>query len=329
MVLRILSRLFQICGFVFLPTGLLSGAHAQDVSGAADHPLVGRFQGARIVQYESVKFNEQRFLNRPLDLRMKPAPALTELNSVSLSGANTRIRYNGPAGRTGVEVYLNHAESLKSRGFEVVFSCVDAACLENASTRNYPQLALLMDGLGQNAFYTKSVRYLLAKRSRPQGDVHVGLLVGDGMHDHARIAVRVLESQALQLNQIENLSATQMSSALQTSGKVALYGILFDTGKSEVKPESAPALEQIARFLIDNRTAQLLVVGHTDNQGGLESNQDLSRQRAVAVVAALTSQHGIAKARLTPVGVGMAAPVASNDSEAGRSKNRRVELVLR
>jgi outer membrane protein OmpA-like peptidoglycan-associated protein len=72
---------------------------------------------------------------------------------------------------------------------------------------------------------------------------------------------------------------------------------------------------------------KLLVVGHTDNVGTFAFNTDLSQRRAVAVVNALASRFGVARNRLTPFGVSFAAPVASNRTEEGRAKNRRVELV--
>jgi outer membrane protein OmpA-like peptidoglycan-associated protein len=108
---------------------------------------------------------------------------------------------------------------------------------------------------------------------------------------------------------------------------VALYGIYFDSGKADVKPESAETLEQIAKFLTNSPDLQVLVVGHTDNAGSFESNMDLSKSRAEAVVRALTSTYGVDAARLMPVGVSFAAPVATNATEEGRAKNRRVELV--
>ncbi len=74
-------------------------------------------------------------------------------------------------------------------------------------------------------------------------------------------------------------------------------------------------------------TLKILVVGHTDNVGGFEVNKALSQRRAEAVVAILTSKHGIASQRVFPTGVSFAAPIASNESEDGRAKNRRVELV--
>ncbi len=69
------------------------------------------------------------------------------------------------------------------------------------------------------------------------------------------------------------------------------------------------------------------MVGHTDNQGALEMNMDLSRRRADAGVKVLTTKYSVAAARLHALGDGPSSPVASNDTEEGRAKNRRVELV--
>jgi outer membrane protein OmpA-like peptidoglycan-associated protein len=104
-------------------------------------------------------------------------------------------------------------------------------------------------------------------------------------------------------------------------------GIFFDTGKSELKPESAAAVGEVAKLLKADAALKVYVVGHTDNVAALELNLRLSQARAEAVMQALMSQHGIAAARLAARGVGPLAPVASNDNEEGRAKNRRVELV--
>ncbi len=112
-------------------------------------------------------------------------------------------------------------------------------------------------------------------------------------------------------------------------GHIALYEIFFETDKADVKPESARALGEIARLLSSRPQLKILVVGHTDNVGVLDYNRSLSERRGQSVVDALAKQHGVARDHLTAVGVGMAAPVASNDNEAGRAKNRRVELVKR
>jgi outer membrane protein OmpA-like peptidoglycan-associated protein len=122
-------------------------------------------------------------------------------------------------------------------------------------------------------------------------------------------------------------NAEAMAGGIGATGHVAIYGIYFDTGKSEIKPESDAAIAEIAKLLANNGAWKLYVVGHTDNAGSLDSNMKLSKDRADAVVRALTGKHGIAAARLQPHGVASLCPVASNDTDEGKAKNRRVELV--
>ena len=105
------------------------------------------------------------------------------------------------------------------------------------------------------------------------------------------------------------------------------YGIYFDTDKADIKPESAPTLAEMAKFLTEASDLAVVVVGHTDNQGAMDYNLDLSHRRAQAVADALVSGYGIAKDRLTAAGAGFLAPVAPNDNESGRAKNRRVEMI--
>jgi outer membrane protein OmpA-like peptidoglycan-associated protein len=122
--------------------------------------------------------------------------------------------------------------------------------------------------------------------------------------------------------------AAALKKGIAATGKVAVYGIFFDTAKSDIKPESDPALNEITKLLKQNPRLNIYVVGHTDGAGVLESNLKLSAGRADAVVKALTSR-GIAAARLKPAGVGPYCPVDTNRTEEGKVKNRRVELVER
>jgi len=121
--------------------------------------------------------------------------------------------------------------------------------------------------------------------------------------------------------------AKSFSDDIKATGHTAIYGIYFDTGKSAIKPESEGALGEIAKLLKSDPGLKLHVVGHTDNVGVMEANVKLSQDRANAVVQALAGKHGIAGARLKASGVGPLAPVASNDTDEGKQKNRRVELV--
>ena len=139
-------------------------------------------------------------------------------------------------------------------------------------------------------------------------------------------SLAIVEKQAMTQDVVADAAALQ--GGLAESGHVSVAGIYFDTGRSEVKPESQPALREVVRLLQGNPTLRLWVVGHTDSQGTPESNVTLSQARAAAVVTALTGM-GVAAARLAPWGAGPYAPVATNDTEEGRARNRRVELVKR
>jgi len=121
--------------------------------------------------------------------------------------------------------------------------------------------------------------------------------------------------------------ANAMGNDINNTGHVSLYGIFFDSGKSDLKPESDSAIVQISKLLINNAALKLYVVGHTDNVGNIDANMKLSNDRANEVVKTLVANYGIAADRLKSYGVASLAPVASNDTEEGRAKNRRVELV--
>jgi OOP family OmpA-OmpF porin len=135
----------------------------------------------------------------------------------------------------------------------------------------------------------------------------------------------IVEREAMK--QDVTMDAAAMAGGLGENGRVALYGILFETGKADLKPESEPVLVEIAKLLTANATLKLYVVGHTDMVGDAAMNLKLSQARAEAVVAALVTKKGIAASRLIAHGSGPYAPVASNKTEEGRAKNRRVELV--
>jgi OOP family OmpA-OmpF porin len=137
----------------------------------------------------------------------------------------------------------------------------------------------------------------------------------------------IVEQEAMQQEIVANAEAWRKD--LASAGHAVVYGIYFDTDKAVIKPESGPALQEIARLLSQDPKLSVYVVGHTDGTGVLDLNLKLSQARAQAVVEALTQQHKIAASRLQAHGVGPLAPVANNDAEEGRAKNRRVEIVKR
>ena len=143
---------------------------------------------------------------------------------------------------------------------------------------------------------------------------------GNGMY-----TINIIEKEAM--NQDVVADANSMAGSIKETGKVAVYGIYFDTGKSVLKPESQGTLEQISKLLKADLNLKLYVVGHTDNVGIFDTNIKLSNDRAIAVVNALVSKFSVNAARLKAFGDGPTSPVASNDKEEGRALNRRVELV--
>lgn len=121
--------------------------------------------------------------------------------------------------------------------------------------------------------------------------------------------------------------AKSLMSDIETKGSASVYGIYFDFDKADIKPESEPAIKEIAKLLQENKGLKLYVVGHTDNVGTIDYNMKLSKARADAVMKELVTKYKIFADRLKAYGVGSLAPVASNKTEDGRAKNRRVELV--
>jgi OOP family OmpA-OmpF porin len=159
-----------------------------------------------------------------------------------------------------------------------------------------------------------------------------GKIVKDGQEvwiqaekGNGKIWLRIVEKKAME--QFIEADAAALGNDIKATGHAAVYGINFDTGKSVIKPESAQAIGEIAKLLTADPSLKVFVVGHTDNVGGVDANIKLSQDRAEAVLQSLVRDHGIATVRLRASGCGPFAPVASNDTEEGRAKNRRVELV--
>jgi outer membrane protein OmpA-like peptidoglycan-associated protein len=168
--------------------------------------------------------------------------------------------------------------------------------------------------------------YIAAKLTRPQGDVYLSLAGSQYTQNEIVFLLEILEVEAAE-DDLLAVDADAMSKDIDLYGKVALYGIYFDYDKATLQAESQPALEEIAKLLNNRPELKIYIVGHTDMKGTLDYNITLSKQRAEAVKKALVEQYGIDPARLSPQGVGPLVPVQSNQADAGRAKNRRVELV--
>ena len=137
----------------------------------------------------------------------------------------------------------------------------------------------------------------------------------------------IIEKALMEQNIVADAKA--MGDDIERTGRVAVYGIYFDTDSYKIKPESDPTLKAIAELLNTKSSLNVYVVGHTDMTGDFDHNMKLSENRAKAVVEALVKDYGISAKRLIAKGDGPLAPVSTNKSDEGRQLNRRVELVER
>lgn len=156
-----------------------------------------------------------------------------------------------------------------------------------------------------------------------KGNALTGVYV-EAFNEGRDYELTIVESQPMQQDVVADASA--MRNDLASTGKTIVYGIYFDTGSATIKPESEPALAEMVKLLNGSPALKVYIVGHTDSVGSLDSNIKLSSDRAASVVKALAVR-GVAASRLKPVGVGPYSPVASNETDEGKAKNRRVELV--
>ncbi len=311
-----------------------------DVPGGTDHALIKRYTGSTLIGAKVADWGQAVM---PLGL---PQDANKDLLAAKkmVEGQVTRLVYLAPVGKAPLEVFRNHQQALDAAGFKTLYACDrDCAYLYFAwSKADAPYQGLAWSNgairqAGGDGRYNvdaplshDDARMLVGTITQGGQDLSVLLYTSAAVNPGTKQAatyITIVAPKAMPTGQV-TVDASAMQSGLQTDGKVALYGLFFETGKADVKAESKPQLDQMAKLLQAQPTLKVLIVGHTDNQGAIDANLSLSQRRAQAVVDALAKGYAIDVKRLIARGVANLAPVASNAAEAGRAKNRRVELVL-
>ena len=342
-----------------LPSTSLADATepTKDLPGSSDPAWLKRFEGSFIISYEHRTFDAIDFPASKLvvDTSERRDAMNNQLaiapRTVHAEGEYTRLLYIAPEQASPLEVIRNYINEIKANGGQLVYGCRDEGCggsmegnthgggTQGLLEQLYPSKRIkdadFSNGKCASGGDPTEQRYILAQLPDGSGGmrsvaVYTFGLEGDvyctAQKDRTGVLVVAISPKPLQ-NKMVTVTSDEMKRALETAGHIALYGLYFDTNKSQVKPESKPTLEQIANLLKQMPNLRLGVVGHTDDVGDDASNLRLSQRRADAVVAALVEDYGIAESRLSPSGAGETKPVTPNTNDAGRAKNRRVELV--
>lgn len=328
----------------------------KDAKGTKDSRLLPRYEGSLLLSAKQQAYAEIVLPLSPLEKTGKTDSSNNNVyapkQSKTLEGPLTRLVYIQPEGRSPLEILRNYQEVVTAAGGEVLYECKDDACGGSSTRAAYGgggDQSLTMQFIREkdisdpafsngNCALTSGIadqHYFSGRLPLDGGDAFVAIQtykITDGgnycnaFNERTFSFVNIVEPKGREQKMVV-VRAEDMAKSIDSSGKIALYGILFDTDKADLKPESDPTLQEIATLLKSKPDLKVVVVGHTDNQGGFDHNMDLSKRRAASVQAALVKRYQVDAARLKSAGVGMVAPAASNESEEGRTKNRRVEIV--
>lgn len=295
-------RMISVLALLGSIAALLNVAVAQDVAGATDHPAIGRFEGAEITMFEQLDDGAQRMIT-----------GLDPERYEAFEGTVTRYVYAMPEGAYILQVLRSYEQALSEEGFETRLSCINNECYS-------ADLGRLRETVWRQVL-NNAMGLLTVTRETDEGVINAQITIAPEW-----INVNIVERVNLENRMLD---ADAMAKRLSETGSVVLDKVYFDLSKATLLAESADALTEIAKLLEENPDINIYIVGHTDNTGGYASNLDLSLRRAQAVADALVSDHGVAANRVVPAGVGPLAPRASNLTEDGQARNRRLELVRR
>lgn len=293
-----------------------------------DLPFLHRYPGSSIYHYDHIRFDEA---NMPLG----PFTDKAATQSQPVQGELVYIYYKNPMDRSPLEIMSNYQQTLQQEGFKILWQCANDACIAKGYSH---QVSFYTDpiwrGAGDNFgtyFGPGGGRMSTARLDSPNGSqTWVYLWVGSHNGPYAgKTYIYAVQTKPMQTGLVtadrELLTATEMGSALAQQGRFSMH-IHFDYNKATLRPDALPQIQQLAQTLRQHPNWTIGLDGHTDAVGSAEFNQRLSEDRARAVKAALVAD-GVPAQQIATRGLGATQPVADNSTDAGRAKNRRVEVV--
>jgi len=299
----------QIIFALILTVTMLSVVWAQeDEEGSRDYPLFNRMPNYYIYSYQHLEFGSMKF---PVG---KPDPKNdNKIKSEVVEGKIFAIEYvlkEGATPASALQIMRNFQNAAKQNGGVILGE------YQGGGTGMYEYQG---DDINSGCIpFGNGCTYWSTTIKLTKDNKEVWLYVQPTEDGYFMV---IAEKEAMK----QDIQANEMFDALNKEGSIALY-INFETGKADIKPESQKIIDQIVQMMKDNPDLKISVEGHTDNVGTPQSNQTLSENRAKAVMNAIISK-GIDKSRLSSKGWGQTKPIADNQTEEGKAKNRRVELV--
>ncbi len=319
-----------VCLFLF-PVDVVA-QRTTDIEGSEDHPVISRFEGAVIEFYEETDWGEYRL---PID----DEGNLDWQAPKSVGGKVTRIQYSATNDYNADFFLHNYKTAFEDAGYEILIAIAhgELGFSHRPHTWHDNYYFSGLDGRGDglnNIRFGRGLRFpirndnhsYIAARGRDAGqDIYVAVysIVG---RDFTLITQDVIEVDRIGTGMV---SVETISEDIERLGSIALYDINFATAEAEIQSGSDQILQTIADYINANPGKQYFIVGHTDSRGEFEFNMNLSENRASAVLDELVDNYGVDRAQLEAYGVSSLAPVASNSTKTGRSRNRRVEIVER
>ena len=333
----------KICRLIVL--GITSGvcaSYGADIAGSADHAQIKRVTGSEIFFGSKADFGQLKLAMGKIEWSGAEAK-VKPYESTKVEGKLMTNYYKLPERMLVLEAFRNYEQELRDGGFEILFSGqgeeVETVGYNNQIAREILNMKGTYGTPEEKAQWPfqhteeSKAGYITARKKGETGELYVSVYLVSNTHDKwldipvERTLVRldVCELKARE-QRMELVKSEEMASEISLNGRIALYGILFDFDKATLRPDSEATLAEISKLLTEKTNLRVLVAGHTDASGSFEYNRKLSQERADSVVADLV-RRGISRERLFPVGISYASPVANNNTDDGRAKNRRVELV--
>ncbi|HET7538736.1 MAG TPA: DUF4892 domain-containing protein [Polyangiaceae bacterium] len=343
-----------------LPAAALAAAPpplpTADVAGSADSPVLKRYDGSIVLSYEKRHFDSATF---PLSkLEFVAGKRDNHNNEVAepkqkktAEGEITHLVYVMPEQRSALEVARYFQDAVKAKKGKLLYECKAPDCGGNETgnsvggggrmslpmyIRHDDQITDPGWSLPWCTAFVKltELRYFVAELPALGAVVSVQVAMMpdangacSALHGRALAVVDVVQGKAQASSPAPSAPSAPLARTLAAEGKATLSGLDFQPNSAALPAEARSALTPVAELLNASPGLRLLVVDHTDNEGGYQRNADLSKKRADAIVKTLVDQFKIKRERLTAVGAGSAAPLTTNKSSEGRAKNRRVELV--